>query len=300
MRRSARPQPDTSRVLWWSLIFTLLFVGVELAGGIQARSLALVSDAGHNFTDALALLLAWFGRYLARRPADNVKTYGYHRAGVLAALLNALALMGLAGYLLYESYQRWLRPQIVGETTMLLVAAMGLILNLAIMRGLSSERKQDLGVRSAWAHMMGDAMGSAGIIAGAGLIRLTGWQRVDPALSALIALLILWTAWDITREALNILLEGMPRGIQLQAVIEAMRAVPGVIDVHDVHVWSLGSQTHALSCHVLIDDVPPSESESILRGLESVLATRFQIRHTTFQFEHALCAGCPLPARPER
>jgi cobalt-zinc-cadmium efflux system protein len=296
--RHAHSPAEVGRVLKWSLAVTLAFVALETAAGLRARSLALLSDAGHNFTDALALLLAWFGRYVGRRPPDEVKTYGYQRAGVLAAFVNALSLLALSGYILLESYRRWLKPERVQETTMLAVAILGLAVNVGIMWGLAAERRRDLNIRSAWAHMLGDALGSVGIIAGALVIRRTGWQRVDPLLSALIGLLIVWTAWDIVREALNILLEGLPRGLSLPAVTQAMRAVPGVLDVHDLHIWSLGSNTHALSCHVLIDDLPPSESESILRQLNQVLAERFQIRHTTLQFEHVLCPGCSIPNHP--
>lgn len=295
MKRRSHSATGMGRVLTWSLAATLAFVAIEIAAGLHARSLALLSDAGHNFTDALALLLAWFGRYLERRPPDEVKTYGYHRAGVLAAFVNALGLLALAGYILYESYRRWLRPEPVEETVMLVVAGLGLMLNLAIMRGLAPERNRDLNLRSAWAHMLGDALGSLGIIAGAIVIRYTGWQRVDPLLSALIGGLIIWTGWDIVRESLNILLEGLPKGLKLETVSEAIRAVPGVLDVHDVHIWSLGSNTHALSCHVLIADVPPSESEGILRQINRLLAERFEIQHTTLQFEHVLCKGCPIP-----
>lgn len=295
MPRHLHHAADMGRVLKWSLAATVAFVAIEVAAGFHARSLALLSDAGHNFTDALALLLAWFGRYLERRPPDEVKTYGYHRAGVLAAFVNALALLALAGYVLYESYGRWLKPEPVEEAVMMVVAALGLMLNLAIMRSLAAERRRDLNLRSAWAHMLGDALGSLGIIIGAVLIRYTGWQRVDPLLSALIGALIIWTAWDIVRESLNILLEGLPRGLKLETVAEALRGVPGVLDVHDLHIWSLGSSTHALSCHVLIADLPPSESESILREINRLLAERFQIQHTTLQFEHALCSGCPIP-----
>ncbi len=296
--RHAHSPAEVGRVLKWSLAVTLAFVAVEAAAGLRAHSLALLSDAGHNFTDALALLLAWFGRYVGRRPPDEVKTYGYMRAGVVAAFVNALSLLALSAYILLESYRRWLRPEKVQETAMLAVATLGLAVNVAIMWGLAAERRRDLNIRSAWAHMLGDALGSVGIIAGALVIRRTGWQRVDPLLSALIGLLIVWTAWDIVREALNILLEGLPRGLSLPAVRQAMRAVPGVLDVHDLHIWSLGSNTHALSCHVLIEDLPPSESESILRRLNQMLAERFQIRHTTLQFEHVLCPGCSIPNHP--
>jgi len=278
-------------VLKWSLAVTVAFVLVELAAGVQARSLALISDAGHNFTDALALLLAWIGVYFGRKPPDEVKTYGYHRAGVLAAFVNALALLVLAGCILYQSYLRWLNPRVVDQRIMLVVATLGLLVNLGIMWGFAAERRRDLNIRSAWAHMLGDALGSLGIIVGALVIQWTGWQRTDPLLSALIGLLIVWTAWDIVTESLNILLEGLPRGLEREEVVGAMRRVEGVEDVHDLHIWSLGSSNHALSCHVRIDDLPPSASQAILRRLNQVLAERFQIRHTTVQFEHGRCQG---------
>jgi cobalt-zinc-cadmium efflux system protein len=284
------------RVLVWSLAGTAAFVVVETVAGIQAHSLSLLSDAAHNFTDALALLLAWFGVYFGRRPPDNVKTYGYHRASVLTAFVNALALLILAGYILSESYQRWLRPERVGEMTMLVVAAGGLLVNGAIMWGLRMERGRDVNIRSAWAHMLGDALGSLGIMAGAVAIHYTGWQRTDALLSGLIGLLIVWTAWDVIKETLNILLEGLPRGLELERVTAAMREVSDVLDVHDVHIWSLGSSTHALSCHVRIEDVPPSESDSILRNLNRMLHERFGIGHTTVQFEYVNCPGCPIPS----
>ncbi len=283
------------RVLIWSLIGTVGFVVVEAVAGLHAHSLSLLSDAAHNFTDALALLLAWFGVYFGRKPADQVKTYGYHRAGVLAAFVNALSLLILAGYIIVESYQRWMRPQTVGAMTMMVVAAGGLVVNSAIMWGLRLERGRDVNIRSAWAHMLGDALGSLGIIGGAVVIHYSGWQRIDSLLSGLIGLLIVWTAWDIIKETLNILLEGLPRGLELDEVTTAMRRVPDVLDVHDVHIWSLGSSTHALSCHVRIDDVPPSESDVILQGLNRVLFDRFRIQHTTVQFEHVNCPGCPIP-----
>jgi cobalt-zinc-cadmium efflux system protein len=289
----------TGEILWWSVIATLVFVGVELVAGFRAHSLALLSDAGHNFTDALALLLAWFGFRLQARPANEVKTYGYHRAGVLTAFVNALTLAVLAALIFYESYQRLLRPPAVNETVMLVVATLGLGLNGGIMWGLRAARRQDINVRSAFIHMLGDLVGAIGIMAGAVAIRLTGWPQIDPALSILIGVLIIWTAWDIIKESLNILLEGLPRGLRLQSVIAEMRDVEGVLDVHDLHIWSLGSSTHALSCHVLIADVPLSASDGILRRLNDVLADRFRIRHTTVQFEHIGCAlaenGCCLP-----
>ena len=289
----------TGRILWWSQVATFAFVGVEVIAGIQAHSLALLSDAGHNFTDGLALLLAWFGVYLQSRPANQIKTYGYHRAGVLTAFVNAMTLVALSAWIFYEGWQRLRNPAPVGETVMMLVAAGGLALNGGIMWGLRAARHGDINIRSAFVHMLGDALGSIAIVLGAVAIRYTGWVQVDSILSILIALLIVWTAWDIIRESLNILLEGLPRGIHLADVTLAMGSVEGVLGVHDLHIWSLGSSTHALSCHVLIEDVPPSASDTILRSLNALLERKFGIAHTTVQFEHVSCGisenGCAIP-----
>ncbi len=293
----------TGRKLWWSVVATFAFMGLEVFAGIRAHSLALVSDAGHNFTDALALLLAWFGVYLQSRPADEVKTYGYQRAGVLTAFVNALTLVALTAWIFYESWQRLRHPEPVHETVMMLVAAGGLALNGGIMWGLRAARQHDINVRSAFVHMLGDLLGSIAIIAGALTIRYTGWSQVDPLLSILIGALIVWTAWDIIKESLNILLEGLPRGLQLQSVIASMSKVEGVLDVHDLHIWCLGSSTRALSCHVLIDDVPPSASNCILAKINEMLGHEFHIHHTTVQFEHVGCAvsesGCVIPVEEE-
>jgi cobalt-zinc-cadmium efflux system protein len=290
---------ETGRVLWWSLLATASFVVVEFIAGIQAHSLALLSDAGHNFTDGLALLLAWFGFYFQAKPADEVKTYGYHRAGVLAAFVNALTLVLIAGWVFWESYARLNSSQPVHETVMMAVAGAGLVLNGGIMWGLRLARRNDINIRSAFVHMMGDLLGSIGILIGAIVIRYTGWAQIDPILSILIGILIIWTAWDIIKESLNILLEGLPTGLELQAVLSAMREVEGVMNVHDLHIWSLGSNTRALSCHVLIEDLPPSASERTLRRLNDLLSDRFHIKHTTVQFEHVNCAvsenGCVIP-----
>ena len=289
----------TGSVLRWSLVATTLFVLIELLAGFKAHSLALLSDAGHNFTDALALGLAWTAYYLQTKPADESKTYGYHRAGVLSAFLNALTLAALSIWILYESVLRLRTPEVVNESIMIAVSAAGLALNVAIMLALRQASRDDINIRGAFVHMLGDALGSVAIIAGALVIRSTGWQRIDPILSILIALLIVYTAWDIVRESLNILLEGLPRGMQLADVAKAAKAIDGVLDVHDLHIWSLGSSTHALSCHVLIEDVPPSASDAILRRINSMLAEKYDIGHTTIQFEHVSCAisetGCAIP-----
>jgi cobalt-zinc-cadmium efflux system protein len=284
-------------------VATSAFVLVELFAGVRAHSLALISDAGHNFTDALALLLAWFGFYLQSKPADETKTYGYHRASVLSAFLNALTLVALSVWIFYESALRLRHPAAVQENVMMAVAALGLVMNGGIMLALRRASRGDLNIRGAFVHMLGDALGSIAIIAGAVIIRRTGWVEVDPILSILIGVLIVWTAWDIIRESLNILLEGLPKGIRLDHVAAVMRATQGVLGVHDLHIWSLGSNAHALSCHVLIEDVPPSASDSILRELNGMLAESFHIHHTTMQFEHVSCAisesGCAIPVERE-
>lgn len=277
-------------MLVYSTAATVLFIVIEFWAGLTAHSLALLSDAGHNFTDALALLLALFAFYLQTKPANDVKTFGYHRGGVLAALVNALTLIGLSIYLFYESYQRILSPQPVQETTMIAVAALGIVMNVGVLVGLRRTGDKDLNIRAASIHMLGDALSSVAIIIGAFAIRYTGWLAIDPVLSILIGLLMIWSAIDVTRESLNILLEGLPRGLELKSVIGAMQDVEGVIDVHDLHIWSLGSSAHALSCHALIEDMPPSESDCILKQINCVLAQRFHIHHTTVQFEHARCA----------
>ncbi len=280
----------TGKVLRWSLGATVVFVLVEVLAGVQAQSLALLSDAGHNFTDALALMLALLGVYFGAKPADERKTFGYQRAGVLAAFVNALALLILSAYIAWESVHRFRQPREVDETTMFIVAGLGLLLNASIMWGLRGHHQHDLNVRAAFLHMLGDALGSVGILVGAWMIRETRWLWIDPALSLIIAALIVWTAWDVLRDSLNILLEGLPRGMRLIAVAAAVRRVEGVLDVHDLHIWSLGSNAHALSCHVLIDDMPPSESGAILGRINDVLCSRYQIHHTTIQFEHQPCS----------
>jgi len=222
---------------------------------------------------------------------------------VLSAFVNALALVALSVWILYESVSRLRAPEPVNETIMMVVAGLGLALNGSIMLALRVASRGDINIRSAFVHMLGDALGSIAIVLGAVAIRYTGWVRVDPLLSILIALLIVWTAWDIIRESLNILLEGLPRGIHLADVTLAMGSVEGVLGVHDLHIWSLGSSTHALSCHVLIEDVPPSASDTILHSLSALLERRFGISHTTVQFEHVSCGisenGCAIPVAHE-
>jgi len=279
----------TGRKLQLSLWATVVFIIIEFAAGIKAQSLALLSDAGHNFTDALALGLAWFAFYVQAKPPSETKTFGYHRAGVLSAFVNALALVVLALWIFYESYERFLNPRVVDEDIMLIVAAAGLVVNVAIMWALHAESRDDINIRGAFMHMLGDALGSVGIIAGSIVIALTGSLWIDPLLSVLIGVLILWSGWDIIRESIHILLEGLPRGMKFDEVCGGLRSIDGVIDVHDMHIWSLSSNSHALSCHAVIEDIPPSASDAILHRMNQLLADRFAIHHTTIQFEHVEC-----------
>ena len=279
----------TGRRLLFSLWITAAFIVIELVAGIRAHSLALLSDAGHNFTDTLALGLAWAAFRWQQMPPDESRTYGYHRAGVLAAFVNALTLVALSVWIFVESYHRFLEPREVEETIMIVVAGAGLIVNLAVMKALHSASARDINVRSAFMHMLGDALSSVGIIVGGFAIRWSGAAWIDPLLSVLIGALILWTAFDVVRESLNILLEGLPRGIRLEDVCGALKGIDGVADVHDVHIWSLSSNAHALSCHAVIEDLPPSESGVILGRINHLLGERFGIRHTTIQFEHLVC-----------
>jgi cobalt-zinc-cadmium efflux system protein len=289
-------------VLSWSLLATCLFVAVEITAGLRAHSLSLLSDAGHNATDALALLLAWAGVHLQDRPADQVKTFGYQRAGVLAAFVNALTLLGLSGWIFYEAYTRLRNPEPVQPAVMIAVAALGLLLNGGIMLGLNQARHNDINIRSAFIHMLGDLLGSAAIVVGGIAMYFTGLLQIDTILSAVIAALIVYTAWDVTKESLNILLEGLPRGLTLARVEEALGKLEGVLDVHDLHIWSLGSNSRAMSCHVVIEDLPPSASDRILRKINSLLEHDFQIGHTTVQFEHVGCVvsreGCVISVGP--
>jgi cobalt-zinc-cadmium efflux system protein len=239
-------------------------------------------------------VLATIGVYMQSKPADSIKTFGYHRAGVLTAFGNALTLVVIAIFIFYEAWDRFFHPRHIEEWTMFWVAVAGLALNGGIMWGLYRDKDRDINIRAAFVHMLGDAVSSVGIIAGAIAIHFTGLAVIDPVLSVLIGILIVWTAWDIIQESLNVLLEGLPRGMQLDEVTGAMREIEGVIDVHDLHIWSLGSSAHALSCHVLIEDMPPSESTAILQRINDVLC-KYEIHHTTVQFEHTKCALSDAP-----
>lgn len=304
MHVHASPSRDatTSRVLRISLVVTLVYIVLLVVAGIKAHSLALLSEAGHNLSDFIALLLSWGAVYLSGRSPNARKTFGYNRAGVLAAFVNGLTLVLVSFYIWYEAFGRLVNPVDVHPRLMIWVAATGVVMNgciaLLLMRG-----RRDINMRSALLHEIGDTLSTAAVIVGGIAIAVTGQRWIDPALSVGIGVMILWSSIGIIRESLNILLEGIPRGMDLDRIETCIGAIPGVNSVHDLHVWSIGSDTHSLSCHIGIDDMRASESESLLRRIRDELASRFHIHHTTIQFEHAICDvahGCVIPVSPGR
>ena len=287
---NGQTQKRMTRVLWFSMLATLLYVALTLVAGLRAHSLALLSEAGHNVSDFLALALSFVAVYFQTRPPTHRKTFGYQRAGVLAAFLNAATLILIALWIGIEAVHRLSSPVSVQPRLMMIVAAAGVVMN-GVIAALLWGVARDVNMRSAFIHMAGDTLSTAAVIAGGAGILLTGQNWIDPVLSILIAALILWSSVDIVRETLNILLEGTPRGLSLSQIRAGMEAVEGVLNVHDLHVWSLGSQSHALACHVQINDIPPSESNCILLKINAIAKERFHIHHTTIQFE---CDGCEV------
>jgi len=295
---------SATRAVKLALLVTLGLVATEFIAGSLAHSLALVSDGWHNLTDLPSLTLAWLALYFERRPPDHQKTFGYQRAGVLAAFVNALILTGVALFLCYEGYERVVHPEPVQAGVMMAVGALALVINggitVAVARG-----RRDLNLRTVFIHNLGDAFSNIAIIGGGWLIRLTGQRLIDPLLAFLIGGMILWSTLGIIVESANILLEAAPKGMSLESVANMMLAVPGVREVHDVHIWSLGSSSTALSCHVQILDMPTSESERIAQRIREVLREEFSISHTTIQFEHTHPPGdfhryMPEPAPPNQ
>lgn len=287
----------SARALRYSLAATFAYVLITLFAGIRAHSLALLSEAGHNVTDLLALLLSWVAVFIQTRPPSATKTFGYHRAGVLAAFVNALTLVVIAFYIFYEAVMRIRNPVTVQPKIMIWVAVIGVVMN-GVIAWVLFRAAHDVNIRSAFVHQLGDTLSTGAVIAGGWAIMLTGRTWIDPALSIGIGCLILWSSFGIIRETLNILLEGAPQGLSSEYISTVLSKIDGIRDVHDVHVWSLGSDTHALSCHVRIDDTTLSESQVILRQVTDLLATSCHIHHTTIQLENVNCAvahGCVIP-----
>ena len=279
---------DAGARLRLALVLTAIVLVVEVVGGLWAQSLALLSDAGHVVTDLVVLALSTFALRQVQRPASPRRSFGYQRVGILVALLNALLLGAIVVAIVIEALHRLQHPSAVRGGLMAAAAVLGLGISLLIARSLQP-MERDLTVRSALMHIWGDAWASAGIIVAGLLIALTGRLAIDPLLSLGIAALIAWSAWRVLAAAIDILLESTPADLQTDAVVTAVKRVPGVRDLHDLHIWSLGTQSRAMSAHLLIDDQRVIQAQDILAEVREVLAHEFEIEHTTIQFESLVC-----------
>jgi cobalt-zinc-cadmium efflux system protein len=272
--------------MWISLGVTALFVIAELVLGAKARSLALMSDAGHNASDALALGLAAYAIAVAKKPASQVKTFGYHRVAILTALANASALVVIAVGILAEAIYTFSHPHQVQGGLMAGVAVVAVIMNTVIAVALSGGSKQSLNVRAAYVHMAGDALSSAAVVVAGLVVKATGWTLADPLVSVLIALFILRSSWDIIGDATNVLMEGTPKDLNVDEVVAAMRSVECVHDVHDLHVWTVGDGIRFLSCHVVLPEGSTLEGScKTISELNAMLLHDYRIGHATIQTE---------------
>ena len=283
----------SSRPLKITLAIVLVVMVAEVIGGILSSSLALLGDAGHMLVDALALGLALFATTIARRPATPSKTYGYHRVEIIVALANGVTLVLVSIYIFYEAYQRFLNPPLINAPLMLLVAVIGLIANLVGMLLLRRASHESLNIKAAYWHIIGDTISSVGVIVAGIIISVTGWGIVDPIIAIFIGGIILWGAVRIVRESADILLESVPKHIQMDKIIQIIKNVPGVEEVHDIHAWTITSGIHALSAHLLIGDQMVSRSAEIVEAVNQNLVRHFNITHTTLQLECEKCENCP-------
>ena len=286
------PAEGMTLALGAAVVSTFALVAVELVAGYAGHSIALVSDAVHNLTDVPTLVLSWLAMRWAAKPPTPQKTYGYHRAGILAAFVNAMLLTLVSLGLIYESVLRLRTPVEVKTGLMLWVSVFALLINGSITLALHSGRR-DLNLRSVWIHNLGDALSNVAIVVGALAIRYTGTTWADPVIGIAIGAMVLWSGIGILRESTHILLEGLPRSIALEEVARAMLKIEGVQEVHDIHIWTLGTDLNALSCHICIPDMHMEESEKVLARIHEVLDRDFHITHTTIQFERA---GLPADA----
>jgi cobalt-zinc-cadmium efflux system protein len=283
-----------SRRLIFAISLTAITLVAEVLGGLWSNSLALLSDAGHVFLDLFALLLSLGAIKLAAQPSSEQHSYGLHRAEVLASLINGLTVFLMALGILYEGSIRLISPEEVKTIPMLVIAVLGLIANLLAARALHGHSHDDLNVRSAFLHVLGDIAASVGVIAGAILMRFTGWYQADPLISIAIGLLILVGAGRLLREAVHILMEGVPRGLSVDKVAEQMRGIEGVLDVHHLNLWAVCSHIFALSAHVEIEPAYDEQRSQLLHRIEHELQHNFHITHTTIQFDCSACNGGPL------
>jgi cobalt-zinc-cadmium efflux system protein len=301
MPGSAKSKVSMQRILKVSLGMTALYIAATLYFGLRAHSLALISEAGHNVSDFLALALSFVAVWLQTRPATDEKTFGYQRSGVLAGFVNALSLMVLAVWIAVAAVGRFFHPVTVEPHLMMYVAAAGVLMN-GLIAGLLWKFSGDVNIRSVFLHMLGDTLSTAAVIVGGFAIAVTHLQWIDPLLSLIIAAMILASSWSIVRETLHILLEGTPRSVDMVEIRRAMQSVEGVVNVHDLHVWSLTSQSHALACHVQVVEMQVAECELVLGRINHQLREHFGIQHATIQVEVSDCPtvdGCVSPPEVE-
>jgi cobalt-zinc-cadmium efflux system protein len=285
-----RSTAPASKRLKIALIIVLAIMAAEIVGGILSDSLALLSDAGHMLVDALALGMSLFAIRIARRPATPTKTYGYHRVEIMVALANGITLILVSLYIFYEAYQRFSNPPAVNTSLMILIAAIGLTANLIGIRLLRGVSHSSLNLKAAYWHVFGDTISSVGVIVAGIIISVTGLRIVDPIIAICIGGIILWGAVRVVRESADILLEAVPKHIQIDKVAEMVMNIPDVESVHDIHVWTITSNIYALSAHLVIKDQQVSRSSEIVAAVNQELARQFNITHTTLQLE---CGSCP-------
>jgi cobalt-zinc-cadmium efflux system protein len=282
---------NVTRKLTIATAANVMVVVAEIAVGAWAGSLALIGDALHNLTDAAALLIALFAVRLELRKPTTEKSYGYQRAGILAAFINAAMLVAFTLFVFHEAYVRLQQPRAVDTTAMLITAAIAMIVNGVTAWSLHHESREDVNIRGAFVHMIGDALSSAGIIAAAILIRVTGAPQWDAGVSVIIGVLILWSSYGVLRESMNLLLEGTPSGIDPAAVTRSLGEIEGIYGVHHLHIWALGPSSPSLSAHLMVGDVPVKSTAGLLDEVNAMLAREYSIAHTTIQFEFAMCAA---------
>ena len=289
-RKANHSTSMSSRPLKIALTIVLVVMVFEVVGGILSNSLALLGDAGHMLVDTLALGLALFAVTIARRPATPTKTFGYHRIEIMAALANGTVLFLVSAYIFYEAYQRFQEPPLINTPLMIGVAVICLVANLIGILLLRRASRRSLNIKAAFWHIVGDTISSVGVIVAGIIISITGWRVVDPIIAIFIGCIILWGAVRLVSESVDILMEAAPKHIQVDKVIEIIKKVPGVEEVHDIHIWTITSDIHALSAHLLIEDQRVSKSAEIVEAVNQNLGSYFNITHTTLQLE---CESCP-------
>ncbi len=286
---------DNKKRVMWAMILTLGFMLVEVIGGLISGSLALLADAGHMFSDGLALMLSWLAFKFSEKAADQTRSFGWHRFQILAAFVNGLSLLLIATWIIIEAVKRFFSPIEVMATPMLVIACMGLVINLIVFKILSGGDQENLNMKSAIIHVIGDLLGSVAAILAATLIMAFGWHKADPILSILVAVLIIRSGWSVVKKSTHILLEGTPNNINdTQIKQQLMQAIPSITDVHHIHVWSLTNDIKIMTLHVQVDEI--QQETDVLKNIKSVIKDQFHIQHTTIQVEHLPCPddGCHI------